>query len=161
MNRAAPPVHVLVDRFTVWVAAKAVLWVLALSSLAAWWVGWSGSFSPGSTDLVHGVAMGVSLLLLLAALGLSQSGAVSLRWDGEQWWLGDPRHVGVEPWCVRPRVCLDLGAWMLLYFKPAPDAVSLPHPYRWLALQRWGLAAQWHGLRCALLTQAGRRRGLS
>ncbi len=160
MSRTAPPVHVLVDRFTVWTAATAALWVFAACSLAAWLAGGAQSVTTGSDDLVYWLALAVLAPVLFAALWCSRLSAVSLRWDGEQWWLGGPSDVGVEPWCVQPRVRLDLGAWMLLQLEPVATGPRLSNRYRWLPLQRWGLATQWHGLRCALLAQAEHRRGL-
>jgi hypothetical protein len=161
MNRTAPPVHVLVDRFPAFTAAQFLLWVLAACSLAAWFAGWFPYLTDGFDDFPHWFALGASLTLLAAALWFSRLSAVSLRWDGEQWWLGDPSDVGVEPWCVQPRVRVDLGDWMLLQLEIAAAGSRLSGKYRWLALQRWGHATQWHGLRCALLTHSPRRRGLS
>jgi hypothetical protein len=160
MSRTAPPVHVLVDRFTVWTAATVVLWIVAACSLAAWFAGWSQSVTMGSDDRLHWLSLALVLPLLFAGWRFSRWSAVSLRWDGEQWWLGDPSDVGVEPWCVHPRVRLDFGSWVLLQLEPVTAGPRLPSRYRWLPLQRGGLATQWHGLRCALLAHPERRRGL-
>ena len=159
MSRTAPPVHVLVDRFTAWTAAMAVLWVFAACSLAAWLVGWSQSGAMASKGHVHWLALAVLAPVLISVPWFCRMRAVSLRWDSEQWWLGDPSDVGVEPWPVHPRVRLDLGAWMLLQLEAVAAGPRLPSRYRWLPLQRWGLATQWHGLRCALLAYSERRRG--
>ncbi|XVJ68885.1 MAG: hypothetical protein HEQ39_03930 [Rhizobacter sp.] len=160
MRRTAPPVHVLVDRFTVWTVAVAVLWLVAVCSLAAWIVGWSQSVTLGSSGPVHWFALGLSVPVLFAVPWFTCLRAVSLRWDGERWWLGEPSEVGVEPWCVQPLVRIDLGHWMLLQLKPQAAGLRLSNRYRWLPIQRRGLATQWHALRCALLTYPEPPRGL-
>jgi hypothetical protein len=159
MSRTAPPVHVLVDRFTVWTATVAVLWVFAACSVAAWFAEWSSSMNMDSGVRFFWIALGMLVPVLLAGLWLSRFNAVSLRWDGEQWWLGEPSDVGVEPWRIQPWVRLDLGVWMLLQLEPAGAGPRLPGRYRWLPLQRRGRATQWHGLRCALLVYPEHRRG--
>jgi hypothetical protein len=161
MSRNAPPVHVLVDRFTVWIAAWVLLWVLAACSLAVWVAGWAHPATVALADRAHWLALIVLGFVLLAGLWRSRLSAVSLRWDGEQWWLGTPGEVGVEPWPVQPSVRLDLGTFMLLQLEPRAGVPGQSIRYRWLPIQRWGLATQWHGLRCALLTYPEQQRGLS
>ena len=161
MSRSAPPVHVLVDRFTVWTAAWIVLWVLAAFCLVAWAAGWAQSATIALAGPFHWLALIFSGFVLLAGLWCSRFSALSLRWDGEQWWLGTPGEVGVEPWPVHPFVKLDLGTFMLLQLEPRAGVSGNSIRYRWLPIQRRGLATQWHGLRCALLTYPEQRRGLS
>ena len=61
----------------------------------------------------------------------------SLRWDGKVWHL--------DTAAGELKVAVDLGPWMLLLFTPqAPGRAS------WLPVQRRGLEAQWHALRCAI-----------
>lgn len=153
MSRTAPPVHVLVDRFAVWTAAVVTLGVISTLTLMAWAVSvWTAS--PG---LAQGLALSISACVLCASLWWSlHSSVMSLRWDGERWWLSQPSSVGTEPWPVQVVVCLDLGPWMLLQLRAHPDGQRLPRRYRWLPLQRQALAAQWHGLRCALIAQESR-----
>ncbi|MBA3596093.1 MAG: hypothetical protein H0W40_01750 [Methylibium sp.] len=70
-----------------------------------------------------------------------------MRWDGERWWLALP--AGSAEMAGDLTVAMDLGAWLLLQFRAEPDTVARPHR-RWLPLQRAGLQAHWHALRCAL-----------
>jgi hypothetical protein len=152
MSRTAPPVHVLVDRFAVWNTAVLILGVMA--SLT--WLAWAVSL---------GTWQGLAWFLLAVVVGASlwwslRPSAVSLRWDGERWWLGQPSTAGTEPWPVQTMVCMDLGAWVLLQLRAHPDGPELPRRFRWLPLQRQGLQAQWHALRCALFAHAQRARGV-
>jgi hypothetical protein len=54
----------------------------------------------------------------------------------------------------RLRVVLDLGPWLLLRFAADPatrSAAWLPSGSPiWIALQRQGLQAEWHAIRCTL-----------
>lgn len=84
--------------------------------------------------------------LLLGALLLPGAGwlgwrcrrnrPTNLRWDAQQWWHDET--------LVRPRVVIDLGAWLLLRL-----AVR-SHLPRYLPLARTSCAAQWPQLRATL-----------
>jgi hypothetical protein len=160
MSRTAPPVHVLVDRFTVWTTASAVLWTLAACSLVAWGMAWVNPALVGSARGISVFVLFVTAVLALAGFWSSRLTSVSLRWDGQQWWLGLPSDVGAEPWAVRALVRLDFGVWVLLQLKPHGAGPRLPNRYRWLPIQRGELATQWHGLRCALFAHHNHGKGL-
>jgi hypothetical protein len=160
MNRTAPPVHVLVDRFTVWTTAVAVLWASAFCGLVAWGVAWADPVLVGSAKTFSAFVFFGAVALVLVGFWFSRFTAVSLRWDGQQWWLGLPSDVGAEPWAVRPFVRLDFGVWMLLQLRPQGTGARLPNRHRWLPIQRSELATQWHGLRCALFTHRNHGKGL-
>ena len=153
MIRTAPPVHVLVDRFAVWTTAVFILGVIATVTLLAWVM----SAWTTSLGLVQGLALSIAACVLCVSLWWSlRSSAVSLRWDGERWWLGQPSSVDTEAWPVHVAVCMDLGSWMLLKLRAHSDDACLPRRHRWLPLQRQGLELQWHSLRCALYMQEPR-----
>ncbi|MFM8901200.1 MAG: hypothetical protein ACKOF9_14805 [Burkholderiales bacterium] len=153
MSRTAPPVHVLVDRFAVWTIAVVILGVIATATLLAW----ATPVWTTPLGLAQGLALSIAACVLCVSLWRSlRSSAVSLRWDGERWWLGQPSSVGAEPWPVHVVVCMDLGSWMLLQLRAHSDDAGLPRRHRWLPLQRQGLELQWHGLRCALYVQEPR-----
>jgi hypothetical protein len=74
---------------------------------------------------------------------------VELRWDTRRWFLDATGGIPEETHPGNLTIALDLGAWMLLRFDP--DA-PLPAGRRttWLPVQRLGLEAHWHALRCAV-----------
>jgi hypothetical protein len=74
---------------------------------------------------------------------------IDLRWDGQAWYLGDATSDAVPG---ELGVMLDLGAWMLLRFKPLPSGKVV-----WLPVQRRGLEAEWHALRCAVYASRSAR----
>ena len=85
------------------------------------------------------VAATVVAVLAMAALvrSLLRTPARSLRWDGQAW------HLDAVPGDVA--VVIDLGPWMLLRFASTDFA-----RVTWLPVQRRGIDAQWHALRCAV-----------
>ena len=131
--RASPACQVSLRRFGVWRAAVLGLSLLGVACVAAWLL--QREVAP-STLVVAATAAAASLLAALVA-SLWRMPAVDLRWDGQVWHLdavsGDLAAV------------IDLGPWMLLRF--TPDA---PARMTWLPVQRRGLEAQWHALRCAV-----------
>jgi hypothetical protein len=159
MGRTAPSVQVVIDRFAVWTAVVAVLSGFAAFSLLIWVSGWAGFGAKTSPDNMHWFALAVSAGVVLVGGWSCRLSAVSLRWDGERWWLGRTNDIGTEPWGVQPFVRLDLGAWMLLQLQPHPDGPRPPNRYRWLPIERTGLGPQWHGLRCALYAGRDHRGG--
>jgi hypothetical protein len=89
----------------------------------------------------------VAQRVILAVTGAMSIGALtaslwrvpvqSLCWDGQAWHLDSASG--------ELTMKIDLGFWMLLHFRPVPTGAA-----RWLPVQRRGLEAQWHGLRCAV-----------
>ena len=131
--RASPPCQVSLRRFGVWRAAVVALALAGAAVVAGWLV---GRESPASIELMMLVAM-AALLMFALATSLWRVPAQSLRWDGQVWLLD------VAPGQLK--VAIDLGPWMLLYFVPETEGRM-----RWLPVQRRGLEAQWHALRCAV-----------
>ncbi len=133
--RAAPAVGVTVQRSAHWCAALGLLCAGVTASTAVW-------------AAQRGDALGVLALLAVlgSALGLLwralRRPAWRLRWDGRGWWLGVP---GGTEQPGELRLAIDLGLWVLLQFRAAQGGRRL-----WLPLQRRGLEADWHALRCAL-----------
>lgn len=138
--RAAPAVSVKVTAAPHWLAALLALAALALLSTAAW-------------ALQRGDATGVVAFLAVAAFASHclwralRRPTLRLGWDGERWWLAPEGEA--EAQAGELAVALDLGAWILLRFRAAPNA-AVRRRQVWLPLQRTGLEADWHALRCAL-----------
>ena len=139
--RSAPPFDISVKHYGVWRAGLLLLGATACASLAAWW--WAQPVpAPGWAGAVAAVGGLMSLVCVAAAWSIPP---LSLRWDRQSWQLsrrGAPEQAGSV------QVGLDLGSWMLLRFRP--DAASGAHVPTWLPVQRRGLEAQWHALRCAV-----------
>ena len=142
--RAAPAIQVLLRQFGVWQAAVLSVLLVGEASLAVWLVG------REAQDSLHQVAtlVGAAALLPLA-WSLARIRVVRLGWDGQGWTVQmAPLRPGVAPAPGDITVAVDLGPWLLLRFHPqAGSRWSLP---QWLPVQRRGIEAQWHGLRCAL-----------
>lgn len=81
-------------------------------------------------------------LMVVAAFWLSRqvmrAGERTLRWDGQDWLLGDERGAA--------SLMLDLGPWMLVRFLPYGGGAS------WLPFHLAGDLARWAALRGALWT---------
>jgi hypothetical protein len=142
--RASPAFQVSVTRFGVWRCAVLALLAIVATVLIAWLAS-----RDELTPLAWQVAVGVAgLMLLLAGASLLRAKPLSLRWDTRQWQLGPAASAGAEPWPGRLAVALDLGAWLLLRFEH--EGASRRRRVTWLPVQRRGLEAQWHALRCAV-----------
>ena len=142
--RASPAFQITVSRFGLWRAALAALWAAAFAVGVAWFLA-RDQLTPVLLDVIAAV---LGLAMLVVAATLWRCPAMSLRWDTRRWNLGPAATAGDEPWQGTAAVALDLGAWMLLRFEH--DSAKLRRRVTWLAIQRRGLEAQWHGLRCAL-----------
>lgn len=139
--RAAPACQVSLKRFGVWRGAVLTLTFLGLASIAARWA--THERAADTSIVVAGVLAAIALVALAASLVQAQP--VALRWDGRVWHLG--QHAG-DPVPGDLRVAIDLGPWMLLRF--VPSASGARAGTTWLPLQRRGLEAEWHALRCAV-----------
>jgi len=118
-----------------------VIAALGVAVIVAWLI---ARESPLISPL-SGFASVAVMALMALGVSLAKTTAVDLRWDGRTWYLGPA--VG-EPVSGDLSVAIDLGAWMLLRFSPAlPQARPRS---TWLPVQRHGLEAQWHALRCAV-----------
>ena len=136
--RAAPAFQVSLRHFGVWRGAVSLLAALGLTVILAWW--WSQPRPVG----IGASALAITCVVaaLLAPLAAARLRPIDLRWDGEVW------HLGVatgEPVAGDLVVMLDLGAWVLLRFSSTSSSATT-----WLPVQRRGLEAQWHALRCAV-----------
>ena len=142
--RAAPPLRVKVERFEVWNALLAGLGALVLGVAGAWWVGNHAGLALWCEWLVgcFTIASVVGLGTCLRRL------PVVLRWDSQHWYCARQGDTDQEdgPWRVRAPI--DWGGFMLLRLEPQDD--SNPMTPRWLPVQRLGLQADWHALRCAV-----------
>ena len=132
--RASPACQVSLRHFGVWRSAVLGLSLLGVVSVAAWLLRREEALSM---PLVAATALAGLLMAILVA-SLLRTPAVGLRWDGQAW------HLDAVPGDLA--VVIDLGPWMLLRFTPAVPAARMT----WLPVQRRGLEAQWHALRCAV-----------
>ena len=131
--RASPACQVLLHRFGAWRIAVIALTVAGAAAMAAWLAGRDPPASAGLLMLVAALALPV----FGCAVSLWRVPAQSLRWDGQAWLLdAAPGELSVA---------IDLGPWMLLRFSPERQRRS-----HWLPVQRRGLEARWHVLRCAV-----------
>ena len=142
--RASPAIHVSLRRFSVWYAAVLALTLAGLMVSCAWLLGREAI--PVAT---FSVGLGCSSLVLVGlGLSLSRVPAVALCWDGQGWSLKSLLPVNADPVAGDISVAIDLGAWMLLCFRPL-NASRWRRPI-WLPVQRRGIEPQWHALRCAV-----------
>ena len=139
--RAAPPCQVSLNRFGAWRLGVLFVASLAVAVLLAWLIAHE---RPIGTAVAI-VVMAASTAFAVLGWRLARCKAVELRWDGLAWHLG-PSTDDALPGDVS--IAFDLGPWMLLRF--LPTARSAPVGVVWLPVQRHGLEAQWHALRCAI-----------
>jgi hypothetical protein len=134
--RGAPPVSVTCEGGPLWAGFQAGLPALAGAALATWLVTWAELPPAAGAGLV---------LLASAAAGLAgwqwlRLRSAPLAWDGACWSAGLPAD------CGQVEIMVDLGAWLLLRFRPESAAA----PVRWLAVSGKGAGGALHGLRVAL-----------
>lgn len=134
--RASPACQVVLKRFGVWRAAVTGLALLSVACIVSWLATRGSPITPGLVGSVIAATVG-TIFLLRSLLRMPQR---QLRWDGQVW------HLATVPGELA--VVVDLGAWMLLRFAPA-DSTRATRAV-WLPVQRRGLEAQWHALRCAV-----------
>jgi hypothetical protein len=136
--RVLPAFQVSITRFGIWRSAVLALATLVVASTLAWTL----AQPVGARSWIH-VGPGLAAAVWLCAW-LVKSRPIHLRWDGQCWHLDSA--AGHEPWPGSLSVAMDLGFWMLLRFRSEA-------PFRrvtWLPVQRRGLEAHWHALRCAV-----------
>ena len=150
--RASPTFQCVLNRFGVWRAAVAAVASTGVVVLLAWLATRSEPTPP------LGLAAWVGAMFAVPALAASlmRVPSVAVRWDGQQWWLArlarPSRAAGaaqVDAVAGEIDVALDFGGWMLLRFRPVVVARRERLP-QWLPVQRQGLEAHWHALRCAV-----------
>ncbi len=142
--RASAPFQATIRQFGYWRAAVAVLLMASTGSMAAFALA-HGESAPLAWRIGGLVA---SLMIVLAGTRLLSCQPMSLRWDSQRWHLGPESTTGEEPFAGSVDVCLDFGAWMLLRFEH--DVTFGRARFSWLPVQRRGLEAHWHALRCAV-----------
>ena len=150
--RASPAFQCVLNRFGVW---RAVIAVIAGAGVAMLLV-WLASRSEPTPPFGLAAWVGAMFVVPAVAVSLMRVPAVALRWDGQQWWLArlarSPRAAAaaqIDAGAGEIDVALDFGGWMLLRFCPVSGARRKPSP-QWLPVQRRGLEAHWHALRCAV-----------
>ena len=139
--RACPPIEVRLHHDGQW--RGFVLTVLASNcAVVATWL-----FTAEADVALKASVVVAALIASVAALPLALRSDRTLRWTGQRWQLIDAGRDRAPAQDGEMSVALDLGSWMLLRF--TASGVS-PSVVIWLPVQRRGLEAGWHGLRCAL-----------
>jgi hypothetical protein len=141
--RASPALQVCITRFGVWHG----LLVACIALSGAGVLNWMASMASRQ-PVAAAVALVISGVCVVCALGLWRTSAMSLRWDTCTWHVGSAFQVGEEPHRVDLLVAIDLGAWMLLKFIERTD--SRRARVHWVPVQRRGMESSWHALRCAV-----------
>jgi len=149
--RTSPAIDVELTRFGVWRATVALLAAAALAAVWAWWSTRDTSPPQNTSIALLATLVTASVVILVLAASLASVQCTTLRWDGQGWWLQRLRRdcaAAVEPVAGEIVVAIDLGLWALLRFEPAVRGAGARTV--WLPVQRRGIEAQWHALRCAL-----------
>jgi hypothetical protein len=137
---SAPPVAVECGGGLGWRGVQSALYALSAALPVAWMASWSGAPQVG----VAAAAMAAAMAGGLIAWRLQRTMPVRLAWDGACWHAGEPAANG------QVEVMFDLGAWMLLRFRPDPPGAAS----RWLAVSAAGAGTALHGLRAAAYCRA-------
>jgi hypothetical protein len=142
---SAAPLQLRVNRYGLW---RAAVLSLALSACAAM-LAWTGALPAPVPPWAAATAAIGALASFACGVGLWRMQPLTLRWDRERWFVA--RDDAAEQACDLA-VAIDCGGWLLLRLVPAgTEAVrAWRHRVLWIALQRRGLEAQWHALRCAV-----------
>ena len=141
--RSSPAFKVTIGHFGIWRAAVASITVLAALALAAWWSSGDASRSLPLTLAFAALSLGA----VAGGASLLQCRPATLHWDAQCWHLERGPAAGPAIPRGSVAVALDLGAWMLLRFE---HEGSRGRRITWLPVQRRGMEARWHALRCAV-----------
>jgi hypothetical protein len=139
--RAAAACQFTFSRFGAWRVATLMLAGCVVAALGLWVV--SQPIPLPAHALAGAVSAGIVALWLGVSAGRIETAV--LRWDGSTWHLGPAQGQGVAGTLT---VAVDFGAWMLLRFHA--DAAPRWAASAWLPVQRAGIDAPWHALRCAV-----------
>jgi hypothetical protein len=133
--------EVRLRRFAVWQTAVGVVAALAVAAVAAWAVAMFDAQSPAARAFVVGFATVLAAATIAAALSLArvQGGVLALR---EGAWTFTPNVGPLRSGALE--VAIDFGAFLLLRLGTRRRTSV------WLPVQRRGLEAEWHALRCAV-----------
>jgi len=151
--RAAPPFAFTVRRFGAWRAALVALGLAGSAATTLWWRATDLPARQAAALAVAGFAC--ALLPLVEACRLRPA---ALRWDGARWQLECmPDALQGAPRVGRLFVATALGGWLLLRFDAEPprratvgNALRRGRTPAWIAVQRRGLEADWHAIRCTV-----------
>ena len=144
--RAFAAAQFTLTRFGAWRWAVLALSLLVLLAVGTWLVTQQAMGRAGWLPCALAFA-GLSIWVLAIQ---PRAAPLSLRWDAQRWHLGPADTAGHEPWTGDLHVAIDLGPWMLLRFKRDPSTAASGPAVTWLPVQRRGLEAHWHALRCAV-----------
>jgi hypothetical protein len=135
----------IVRHFGIWRAGVTLLVVSAAAVVAVWAL---QALGRHTLWLMVACALFAASSAMLLAHAWRLRG-LTLRWDSQCWQLfaSDTGRRELAP-SGRLVVCVDLGAWMLLHFKPIDT--TLLRRGTWLPVQRRGHEADWHALRCTV-----------
>ena len=149
--RASPPIEVALTRFGLWRAGVLLAAFVTVAAVGAWLM--LGHDQLGSAFSI--LSLVVTLAVVAAAASAARVKPTRLTWNGSGWQLSRS-GVGQEtPVRGEVSVAIDLGVWMLLRF--VAGSRGRRRCVVWLPVQRRGLEAQWHALRCAVCSpQPGR-----
>ena len=151
--RASPACQITVRDFAWWRTGVGVLVLCVVASAGAWWLG------PAQRPSWASAALALLLLTsVCAATDLMRCPPLSLRWDTTRWNLGPAASMGEEALSGQLAVAVDLGAWMLLRFRP--DVATKRFSTVWIAVQQAPSQQQWHAFRCAVYSSRPDTRGL-
>ena len=151
--RAPPAVELSLDQTNAWRLVQAVLVGLAAASLTHWWAA-RLSWPQGVATLAVLSAGVASLGAAATSLTRWQRQPVSLRWTGQIWQCLGPGGATLDT--EAPDVMFDLGAWMLLRVRAAPQGPTL-----WLATRAPRDRLLWAAFRAAVYSPASRPPGSS
>lgn len=138
--RVAPSFQTVCNPHGGWRVAQQTLYAITAATILGWALSWAevGVWPAVALALAGGLAAAVGAGRAL------RTPAFRLGWDGSRWSL---QPAGGASAFGRAEVMLDLGAWMLLRFRPEPGGIGSD---RWLALDRRQAGAAWHTARVAL-----------
>lgn len=149
--QAAPVVQLTIRRFGAWNGFLILISTSVLCACGFWLVLRPADLSGWERWLVGGSLL-AALLSFCASI---RRHPVGLRWDRQGWYLMEMSRDSDEIGPVQVQVMIDLGGWMLLKF--TSDAPREGRCARWLPVQRHGLEARWHALRCAVYSPRAER----
>lgn len=142
--QAAPAVRVIIERFGMWNAAVGLAAALSVLVSTAWFATRTAG-GPAWQPALVALSLGVALIGLWKAV---QRRPLSLRWDTQAWYVARASDGSSERGPAQLRVMIDTGAWLLLKLSLATASGAGSH--RWIPVQRHGIEAEWHALRCAV-----------